>query len=294
MFVQQANGVFRLFLIVAVGFALRARAEEADELKSVLVDEADLRPLVEISDEVASGIGNAADAAADQGEELELPAPIIPGLWPIPDSPPTVQPSPAAIERTPLVPARRVSTNPLLDFGISFAPRSRSPRIRGVIVGAPAHRAGVKPGDIVTTVNGVATSTITKLREALSSGLNESHLVTVGVSRAGRALSIPVSVGNAPSEAARQVRSRRQVPARTVSSSSSVRQSRQVGSSDRRQETPTARDTVAPSSYPSPTAARRNTSAVPRRAPYRPLVGDGGRLFGNGRLINSTRRLLGL
>jgi serine protease Do len=71
--------------------------------------------------------------------------------------------------------------------------------VRNVRPGEPAARAGMKPGDIVTSVDGVPVREPRDLQHVVA-GLEPGKKVSVALTRAGRQESVIVEIGEAPAE----------------------------------------------------------------------------------------------
>ena len=71
--------------------------------------------------------------------------------------------------------------------------------VRNVRPGEPAARAGMKPGDIVTSVDGVPVREPRDLQHVVA-GLEPGKKVSVALTRAGRQESVVVEIGEAPEE----------------------------------------------------------------------------------------------
>jgi serine protease Do len=71
--------------------------------------------------------------------------------------------------------------------------------VRNVRPGEPAARAGMKPGDIVTSVDGVPIREPRDLQHVVA-GLEPGKKVSVALTRAGRQESVVVEIGEAPEE----------------------------------------------------------------------------------------------
>jgi serine protease Do len=77
--------------------------------------------------------------------------------------------------------------------------QSGDPSTPSVISGSPADKAGIKDGDIITSVNGKAVDQNNSL-QSLVSNFKPNQQVTLGVNRNGTQMSIKVTLGEAPGE----------------------------------------------------------------------------------------------
>ncbi len=89
-------------------------------------------------------------------------------------------------------------------LGVSV--QDREPRREGVVVadverGGPAARAGLRPGDIVTAVNGQAVGTARALTSAVATAAPDSR-VKLAVHRGSQTLDLGVTLGRRPAEQA--------------------------------------------------------------------------------------------
>ena len=358
------------FVICAVVGALLTpgvviHGQEAD-LRSILVSEDDLRPLVDLDTPEpqtiiapkaesatpavkAPGATNDATSAADRpitsvlkrnttrSESASAPSASAPSSSSKRDvlaqPEPVTTPAPL-VESSPIPPMPRpmvgsavqvASSDPLFDFGISLAPNRREAMVRGVFVNSPAQRAGVKPGDTIVAINGQRVAGSAVAPSMLASAMQNRFFVTVrdtagrtrtlGTSRV--AASSPLTPAAAPRTTVatptpairRQVRavpvSAQQTQSVNNTASQTVANSATTAASPPKPATPqpatVASRAAQPSQGPRPQAvnAQQTFRVTPPSTPQatavrrRPLVGDGGRIIGNGRLINSARRLFG-
>jgi serine protease Do len=72
-----------------------------------------------------------------------------------------------------------------------------------VVKGGPAEKAGIKPGDVILAIDGRAIEDSGALRNAVAGAVIGKE-IRLGISRAGKALTIPVKIGN-PQEAGRML-----------------------------------------------------------------------------------------
>ena len=76
--------------------------------------------------------------------------------------------------------------------------------IAAVVAGSPAEAAGLKKGDIVNTVNGVAVKTAQEAVAEVQKA-KAGDVVTLGITRNGQAMSVAVTSAAAPERPARGV-----------------------------------------------------------------------------------------
>ena len=90
-------------------------------------------------------------------------------------------------------------------FGAYFgAPDGEGVLVRQVNTGSPAEKAGVKSGDVITSLNGERIRSLGDLREKLA-GKREEKTVKLGVLRNKSTLSITVELPSAPSKTPRVI-----------------------------------------------------------------------------------------
>src|ERR1700676_1077726 len=90
-------------------------------------------------------------------------------------------------------------------FGAYFgAPDGEGVLVREVNTGSPAEKAGVKSGDVITSLNGERIRSLGDLREKLA-GKREEKTVKLGVLRNKSTLSITVELPSAPSKTPRVI-----------------------------------------------------------------------------------------
>jgi S1-C subfamily serine protease len=89
------------------------------------------------------------------------------------------------------------------------APEGEGILVREVNSGSPAEKAGVKAGDVITSLNGERIRTVGELREKLSAKRDEKdHTVKLGVLRNKSEVSLTVELP-APAERTKRLISRR-------------------------------------------------------------------------------------
>jgi serine protease Do len=90
-------------------------------------------------------------------------------------------------------------------FGAYFgAPDGEGVLVREVNTGSPAEKAGVKSGDVITSLNGERIRSLGDLREKLA-GKRDEKIVKLGVLRNKSEVSITVEMPPAPSKTARAI-----------------------------------------------------------------------------------------
>jgi serine protease Do len=72
-----------------------------------------------------------------------------------------------------------------------------------VVKGGPAYAAGIKPGDVITSLDGTAVDDSGALRNAVA-GAAIGKEIRIGIMRDGKSLTVPVKVGN-PKEAGKML-----------------------------------------------------------------------------------------
>jgi hypothetical protein len=94
--------------------------------------------------------------------------------------------APPAQPATATAPAR-IYLGLYLDEGVAFD--GAAPQVAKVVTGATADQLGVRPGDRISTVNGIATPDLDRFRAAVA-GLAPGDALVLGVVRAGVALEL--------------------------------------------------------------------------------------------------------
>jgi len=77
--------------------------------------------------------------------------------------------------------------------------QSGDPSTPSVVSGSPADKAGVKDGDVITSVNGKAVDENDSL-QSLISNYKPGQTVTLGINRSGSNMTLKVTLGEAPGE----------------------------------------------------------------------------------------------
>lgn len=80
-------------------------------------------------------------------------------------------------------------------FGVHLRPSADGVVVRRLVSGGPAETAGIKAGDVITSINGVALTERDSLRDALD-GVVPGDTVTVVVDRDGASKTISVTTGS--------------------------------------------------------------------------------------------------
>ncbi len=152
------------------------------------------------------GVDKPADLALLRIEGLELPpltlgppnpdqAPnrgIAPGTWLVSVGPGRAPVAAGIVSVEPLaIPPRRVL------IGVEIRPDDRGPRVRSVIPGMGADKAGLRRGDIITHVGGKAMETRDDVVASLK-GLSAGDLIEVKVRRGDEALSFTIDLAPLP------------------------------------------------------------------------------------------------
>lgn len=307
------------FLLVATFFGICSWAvAEEGKLRSVLVGNDDLRPLIDLNPPTADSILSNAPA-----EKLELSPAVVSSAEyepsaadvatePSENSTPAPTPAPASAtasstagtvaptESQPNSPKREaVSSNPLFDFGVAATSKASEVVIRGVYVDTPAHRLRLIRGDVITGIDGKSLST-REFQEALREKMVSSEPFLMQVRRGDKQYRLRVNIAASPANAVAQT-SRQ--PARRQTSAQRVSQQRRPNrtsaqrvstSSSQVASQPQARPANQPAATSTPNPARAQAAATATvRQSNQPVIGAGGRILGNRRVINSARRLFG-
>lgn len=294
-----------LVAVISTGVWLVAYANAEEEakggLQSILVGSDDLRPLIDLDTtpvtpprtkvtEQDNQVTGRFIPDADDEADAE-PISVIPGLQPIPEFQPPQNSAPAR--------SRATIQDPLFELGVSTVGQ----RVRGVFVDSPAHRAGLQPDDVITGIGGKAVKSNDQLANALRENLGLNSFPVI-VNRGGQSVSIRVQTKTATiaSAGTNQVvpRPRRRIPARPVSDQPGLAGQSNISGQPIITSNPVNARALWPAGAAAPNApttqAVRTPSVVGQPQPRgqrRPLIGQGGRLIGNGRIINSARRIIG-
>lgn len=299
------------FLLVATFFGICSWAiAEEGKLRSVLVGNDDLRPLIDLNPPTPDSI-----LSNEPAEKLDLsPAVVSPSEYEpsvadvttdqSENSRPTPTPAPAstadskAVAPTasqPASPKRKpASSDPFFDFGVAVAPTATEVVIRGVYVDTPAQRLRLIRGDVITGIDGKQLST-REFQEALREKMTSVETFVMQVRRGDKQYRLRVNFAALPQKAVAQT-SRQ--PARRQTSAQRVSQQRRpnrnsaqrVPASSQVARQPQAR----PGNQPAATSTQAQAAATATVRPSnQPVIGAGGRILGNRRVINSARRLFG-
>lgn len=317
-----------VLLVVAtspfVGLNPQVALGQDSGLKSVLISEDDLRPLVDLNTPSAEVIVTPTDEAAIA--PIPDPADAILPVQPVPS--PTrksvtnsASPLPASNADTKAALPKRdssesptatrvVSADPMFDVGVAVVPVAGGAQVRGVFVDSPAQKSGVRAGDTIVGIDGKRANTAYSLTEQLANTLSRTDRFVLNIQRRGRSLVLPIDTAstnatvrsNERPQSSNANQTQSLTDTRAIVRDTIQRQIRALRISD-----PATAPAVAPSNRATSTnanAAASNSNANANRTPAagqtiptppnpRPLVGESGRLIGNGRLINSARRLFG-
>ena len=325
--------------ILTVGQSVQKAAGQDSGLKSVLISEDDLRPLVDLNtpsaEVIATPTSDASIAPIPDPKDAILPVQPVPEQ-PGPEQPGPEQPGPGQAvpvqpvpessrgsatntasqapgsnansnssrntnSNAPQAATRVVSPDPMFDIGVAAIPVRGGAQVRGVFVDSAAQRSGVRAGDTIVGIDGKRTPTAFLLTEQLANTLSRTDRFALNIQRRGRRLVLPIDTAGGKSAVPASPRSGLSNANEVIDPRSFVRdtlrrQIRALRISDSAAESGAPNLATSPNANTSPNNpdANRPTASgetIPTPTGQRPL--NGGRIIGNGRLINSARRLIG-
>lgn len=315
--------------ILTVGQSVQKAAGQDSGLKSVLISEDDLRPLVDLNtpsaEVIATPTSDASIAPIPDPKDAILPVQPVPEqrgpgqavpVQPVPESSRGSATNSASQapgsnansnssrntnSNAPQAATRVVSPDPMFDIGVAVIPVRGGAQVRGVFVDSAAQRSGVRAGDTIVGIDGKRTPTAFLLTEQLANTLSRTDRFALNIQRRGRRLVLPIDTAGGKSAVPASPRSGLSNATEVIDPRSFVRdtlrrQIRALRISDSAAESGAPNLATSPNANTSPNNpdANRPTASgetIPTPPGQRPL--NGGRIIGNGRLINSARRLIG-